>query len=217
MRMNQIPDPAIERLLHLLRFLERLDVQFITSSEIEEYTGWSSATVRKDISYLEGISAGTAGYEVGRLKEVIRETLGLTEGRRICIVGLGRLGSAFLNFTGFEQEGFHLVAGFDSSVNRVEILRSPVPLYPTYKMAEVISRFQIELALLCVPASEAQKSAEKLVAAGIRGILNFAPVVLTVPPTVAVENLYVVDGLRALTARLTSKKVTEPGIPGKNE
>jgi redox-sensing transcriptional repressor len=97
-----------------------------------------------------------------------------------------------------EFGGFELRAGFDTNVNRTEILKSPVPLYPAYKMGEVIGRFEIEIALLCVPAENAQAAAEKLAAAGIKGIVNFAPQVLTVPPSVAVRNVYVADELRAL-------------------
>ncbi|GHV77823.1 hypothetical protein AGMMS49942_26440 [Spirochaetia bacterium] len=122
--------------------------------------------------------------------------------RRLCVVGLGRLGSAYLNYRGFDSGEFELAAGFDTNVNRVEILKSPVPLYPAFKVPEVISRFGIELALLCVPADAAQAAAEKLAAAGIRGIVNFAPVVLQLPPEVAVRNVYIIDELRALAVTL---------------
>jgi redox-sensing transcriptional repressor len=115
---------------------------------------------------------------------------------------LGRLGSAYLNFDAYTEEGFELAAGFDSSVNRVEILKSPVPLFPMYKMAEVVSRFNIEMALLCVPGDAAQQAAEKLVAAGIRSIVNFAPVVLDLGPDVFVKNVYVVNELRSLAVKM---------------
>jgi redox-sensing transcriptional repressor len=118
------------------------------------------------------------------------------------VAGLGRLGSAYLNFQPFELGEFELAAGFDSNVNRVEILKSPVPLYPAYKIPEVVSRFAIEIALLCVPGGAAQASAEKLTAAGIRGIVNFAPVVLNLPPEIAVRNVYVTDELRALAVKI---------------
>jgi redox-sensing transcriptional repressor len=92
-------------------------------------------------------------------------------------------------------------------VNRVEILKSPVPLFPAHKMGEVVCRFGIEIALLCVPADAAQGAAEKLAAAGIRGILNFAPVILNLPGgddksgAVAVRNVYLADELRALSVQ----------------
>jgi redox-sensing transcriptional repressor len=119
------------------------------------------------------------------------------------VVGLGRLGSAYLNYRGFDTGGeFELAAGFDTNVNRVEILKSPAPLYPAFKMAEVISRFGIEMALLCVPADAAQGAAEKLAGAGIRGIVNFAPVALSLKPEIAVRNVYIIDELRALSVKM---------------
>lgn len=201
--MATIPEPSIERLLQLTRFLENCGAELLTSSEIEARTGWSSHTIRKDISYLGGELSSGSGYSTAALKAAIEAVLGLGEARKCCVVGLGRLGSAYLNFPGFEADGFKIVAGFDASVNRVEILQSPVTLYPSYKMGEVVSRFGIELALLCVPAAAAQAAADKLVAAGIKGIVNFAPAALSVPAGVTVRNVYVVDELRALSARLS--------------
>ncbi len=200
--MAQIPEPTVERLLQLTRVLENLSSPSITSGEIEARTGWSSHTIRKDISFLKGDLASSSGYGVLALRAAIRKALGMEEKRKFCVVGLGRLGSAYLNFPAFAEEDFELVAGFDSSVNRVEILKSPVPLYPAYKMGEVVARFKIELALLCVPAEAAQATADKLIAAGVKGIVNFAPIVLETPPAVAVRNVYVVDELRAVAAKI---------------
>jgi redox-sensing transcriptional repressor len=201
--MAQIPEPTKGRLLYLMRVLEKIETKQVTSHQIEALTGWSSFTVRKDVSYLDGNYGGTAqGYEPAALIQAIKKTLGLETRRRFCVVGLGRLGSAYLNLQPFHFGEFDLVAGFDISVNRVEILKSPVPLYPAYKMAEVIRRFSIEIAFLCVPDEAAQGAAEKLAAAGIRGILNFAPVVLTLDGEVTVRNVYVVDELRALSINL---------------
>lgn len=209
--MAEIPAPTIERLLQLTRVLEHCGVPTITSTEIEGRTGWSSHTIRKDISYLPGDLSSGAGYLTHALKDAIRDALGLSAGRNCCVVGLGRIGSAFLNFPGFAEEGFKVVAGFDSSVNRVEILPSAVPLYPSYKMGEVITRFKIELALLCVPAGTAQSAADKLFAAGVKGIVNFAPVALVAPEGIYVRNVYVVDELRALAAHISCANGDLPG------
>jgi redox-sensing transcriptional repressor len=203
--MVQIPGPAKERLLHLMRLLERGVKAPITSGEIEGFTGWASHTVRKDISYLGNgghAVGGSAGYDPEALALAIKNALGFNRPRRFCVVGLGRLGSAYLNVGSLNMGEFELSAGFDTNVNRVDILHSPVPLYPAYKMGEVIRRFGIEAALLCVPSGAAQGAAEKLAAAGIRGIVNFAPDALTVPPEVAVRNVYIVDELRELTIKM---------------
>jgi redox-sensing transcriptional repressor len=174
--MAHIPEPAKERLLYLMRLLEKNGAESpirITSAEVEQLTGWSSNTIRKDISCLGGFEGNAVGnndgYDPCQLVPVIRKALGLEGTHRCCVVGLGRLGSAYLNFAGFGDSGeFELAAGFDTNVNRVEILKSPVPLYPAYKMGEVITRFGIEMDLLCVPGDAAQGAAEKLAAAGIR-------------------------------------------------
>jgi redox-sensing transcriptional repressor len=214
-----IPAAAKERLLRILRFLEASQAasqaapQAITSTELEALTGWSRDTIRKDISYLaehpggEGEAMGTsAGYDPETLGPVIRRALGLDRRWKFCVVGLGRLGSAYLNAgTGddaLDYGEFELAAGFDTNVNRVEILNSPVPLFPAYKMPEVVSRLGIEIALLCVPAEAAQGAAEKCAASGIRGIVTFAPVALKLTGETAVRNVYVTDELRALAVTI---------------
>jgi redox-sensing transcriptional repressor len=207
--MEQIPAAAKERLLYLMRLLEHSDVRGpITSAQIEALTGWASHSVRKDISFLgaageAGNVGPSGGYEPEALVSLIKKALGLEKRRKFCVVGLGRLGSAYLNVPDLGDSEFELAAGFDSNVNRTEILKSPVPLYPAYKMGEVIGRFNIEIALLCVPAEAAQAAAERLAAAGIRGILNFAPVGITVPPAIAVRNVFLTDELRALTIKMS--------------
>ncbi|MDR2111440.1 MAG: CoA-binding protein [Spirochaetaceae bacterium] len=208
--MASIPDPAKERLLALMGLLEKGEPLPLTSNQIEALTGWSSHTIRKDISCLDGGGGSPSGYDPRILVPAIKKALGLDRRRRFCVVGLGRLGSAYLNFppaglglsAGVEGGEFELRAGFDINVNRVEILQSPAPLYPAYKMGDVIRRFDIEIALLCVPAGAAQAASEKLAASGIRGILNFAPVALKLPPKVAVRNVYLADELRALAVKM---------------
>jgi redox-sensing transcriptional repressor len=205
-----------------MRILEDSGKDHLTSAQIEGLTGWPSHTIRKDISFLgihgsdgeaEGAGEGLGGkagsqggYSPVVLAPAIRKALSLDRRRKFCILGLGRLGSAYLGMrpdAGFKfTGGFELAAGFDISVNRVEILRSPVPLYPAYKMGEVIGRFGIEIALLCVPPEAAQGAAEKLAAAGIRGILNFAPLALALPPEIAVRNVCLEDELCSLAIHM---------------
>jgi redox-sensing transcriptional repressor len=203
-----------------MRILEAAGDKPITSTRIEGLTGWSSHTIRKDISFLEAAEAveegfggqvrhgSPNGYVPSLLLPLIRHALSLDKKRRYCVVGLGRLGSAYLNQssrpwgTPPSEGGFELAAGFDISVNRLEILKSPAPLYPVYKMGEVIGRFGIEIALLCVPPEAAQQTAEKLTAAGIRGIINFTPTVLKLPPAVAVRDVCLEEELRALAVRI---------------
>jgi redox-sensing transcriptional repressor len=180
----------------------------VTSAQAERLTGWPRDTIRKDISRLHGAKeaaiGNSTGYDPTLLVPLIKKALGLDLRAKFCVVGLGRLGSAYLNFTPPELREFELAAGFDINVNRVEILKAAVPLYPAYKMVEVISRSDIEIALLCVPTKAAQEAAEKCAAAGIRGILNFAPVALSLSPEVAIRNVFVADELRNLAIKMRS-------------
>jgi redox-sensing transcriptional repressor len=231
---HSISVPAKERLLRLLQLMEKQaavgNFRSLTSAQVEHITGWPRDTIRKDISCLSAAAGaranlgaaangesgtsigGCAGYEPEILMPLIKKALGLDRKRKFCVVGLGRLGSAYLNLTPPELAEFELAAGFDSNVNRVEILRSPAPLYPAYKMAEVISRFGIEIALLCVPAGAAQATAEKCAAAGVRGILNFAPVALSLPPGITVRNVYITDELRSLAIMLKNSAVSNGAL-----
>jgi redox-sensing transcriptional repressor len=204
-KVSDISAPAKERLLQLMKLLENhaaAENGPVTSAQVEQLTGWSREIIRKDISCLGGAIGSSAGYEPQALIPLIKKALRLDRSRKFCVVGLGRLGSAYLNFAPAELGEFELAAGFDTNVNRVEILKAYAPLYPAYKMAEVISRFCIEIALLCVPAASAQAAAEKCAAAGVTGILNFAPLPLSLPPEVAVRNVFVADELRNLVIRM---------------
>jgi len=204
---QEISGPSRKRLLQFLHLLEKHTAESsspINSARMEQLTGWPRDTIRKDISCLDGILGKNAGYEPNLLMSLIKKALGLDRRRKFCVVGLGRLGSAYLNSAPPLLAEFELAAGFDSNVNRVEILQSPVPLYPAYKMAEIIGRFGIEIALLCVPAEEAQAAAEKCAAAGIKGIINFAPAVLSLPGEITVNNVYLTDALRSLTIQMRS-------------
>ncbi len=221
-----IPKPTAERLSLLARLLEQRAARgkAISSAEIEQLTGWPSHTIRKDISALAQQLADdsgepgdkpdtdfstTSGYDPAKLASAIRTALGFSdETRKCCIVGLGRLGSAFLEYSGFHGSSFELVAGFDSNVNRIEILKADFPLYPTFKMKDVIARLGVRYAILCVPPAQAQATADKLVESGIAGIVNFTPSILSVPHGIEVENVSVIDALGSLTARLAATKAS---------
>ena len=164
---------AIGRLLHISRLLDQQEEPVISSSVLEKITGYTSDSIRKDISLLEGDFSSNAGYKKEALSLAIKEKLGLLRERICCI-----------------------------DVNRLEILQADFPLYPTFKMKEVIPRLNIEYAVLCVPPREAQKAADKLADCGIKGIVNYAPVALHLPKGVQVENLYVSDALNSLAARI---------------
>lgn len=153
--------------------------------------------MRYDLSFLEVPAGAKNGYDVQSLKQGIRQALG-SEGciqKKCCVVGLGRLGAALLDDGIFEGSDFKICAGFDSSVNRVELLRSSFELYPASRIESVCQQQKIQYAFLCCPNAEVEKMVQRLVNAGIKGIVNYTTAVFPVPPTVKVQNVSPVTAL----------------------
>ncbi|MFP4416086.1 MAG: redox-sensing transcriptional repressor Rex [Chitinivibrionales bacterium] len=172
-----LPKPVVTRLCTLYRLLAELAAQgrkTVSSTELSGMLGVSAYSIRKDIAHLGEIGTVGAGYEIAILTDAIAGRLNLAIDRNCCIVGLGRLGSAVLDSDRFQHSGFRIVAGFDSSINRLETLRTDISLYPAYQIAEIVAQRRIELGIIAVPAPAAQQTAERLIEGGVRGILNFS-------------------------------------------
>ena len=200
--MKEIPRPSKRRLVLLKRLLSEYEEKTITSQKIESLTGWSAAVVRRDI-YLLNIHCGASnGYKVCELKASLDELMDSdSQEQKCCIVGLGRMGQALLDNTELQSSPFRIVAGFDSNVNRTEVLRSVFPLHPTTILESVIQSEKIEYAILSVEKEEAQPIATRLSSCGIKGIVNYTPCVLTVPHNVEVENVCLLTALETLCAQ----------------
>lgn len=203
---KELPIPTIARLCMVFRLCDELQLQgqtSISSTGMGKRLGVAAHTVRKDLNCLGEVGNAGSGYDVARLRQCLAQTLGFNQTYQACIVGLGRLGSALLEYDRFGPCGFSIKAGFDANVNRVETIRTDIKVYPAYEMADVIRREGIELAMMTVPAGAAQEVATKLVDAGIKGIVNFAPVVLdTGDAKVVVRNMNVVNEMRILASLL---------------
>ncbi len=194
--MSVIPERSRRRLVLLLEVLDAWQKPRITSREVGAMLGCKDSLVRHDFSFLDVGRGVSNGYDVRSLKDGVKKVLGLLPGvvdeaveRRVCVVGLGRLGSAFLDDGIFFGRGFKVVAGFDSSVNRLELMRSVFELYPASRIESVVPQHKIEYAILCCSEEESAKMAGRLVNAGIKGIVNFTNSVISVPRTVKVENV----------------------------
>ena len=199
--MQEIPEPSKRRLVLLSRLLTDRAVKNITSVQIESLTGWSANLVRKDISLL-GVKCGASnGYKVQELKEALDKALGTgSEKQKCCIVGLGRMGQVLLDNAELEESAFKIVAGFDSNVNRTEVLRSVFPLHPTTMLESVIKEEGISWAILTVNSEEAQELATRLAVCGIKGIVNYTPCILSLQKEVAIENVCLLTALETLVA-----------------
>lgn len=213
--MQKISEPTRKRLVELAQILRQIDVQRITSVQLEEMTLWSSSLIRKDISSL-GYSKGVSnGYDVKELLEKICLCLGIAKDEedsksrgilhKCCIVGLGKLGAALLENSIFNNTGFSVIAGFDANVNRTEILSASFPLYPASKMNVIIPQNQIEYGILTVSNESAQSMAERMISCGIKGIVNYTSTKLLVPKNVAVENVSPITAMNNLNAKLSLK------------
>lgn len=180
---DKIPEATLIRLTQIYRALSRVirfedDVVRLSSSQIADLIGTTSHTIRKDISCLGEVGNSGKGYDVQRLYDFLAEKLGLSVDRKTAVVGLGKIGTALMEYGRFSNVGFDLKAGFDADTNRVDTIVTDIPVYPAYDIAEIIAREKIELAFLTTPAGGAEKSVERLVEGGIKGIVNFSPITL---------------------------------------
>jgi len=178
---------TVNRLSLYLRRLEALaaeGVKTVSSGQLGEDLGVSDAQVRKDLAYLGHLGYPGVGYYPQELIGVIRRTLGLDHDWAVVLIGAGNLARALLKYRGFQQQGFRIVAVFDADPNKVGERLDELTVTPMSSLAETIARHQAQLGIIAVPAPAAQSVADELAAAGIRGILNFAPAVLRLPPQV---------------------------------
>ena len=205
--MKPIPSPSKRRLVLLKQLLCDYQEKTITSQKIESIAGWSAAVIRRDISLLDIKCGASNGYKVQELRVSLNRMLNNSQSEQRCIiVGLGRLGQVLMDSRDIQESSFKLVAGFDSNVNRTEVLRSSFPLHPTTMLNSVIKSQGISYAILTTDAEEAQDMATKLAECGIKGIVNYTPCVLTVPSSVSVENVSLLTSLETLSINSSSQK-----------
>lgn len=201
-----IPPLTIQRLPLYLRCLIQLQsqrVDVVSSERIAELAGTNAAQVRKDFSYLGEFGVRGLGYEVDSLVVHLSRWLGLQRTRNVAIIGYGRLGAALQGYGGLQDRGFLVRAVFDSDADKVGMsVSGGITVESMNRFAEVAKENDIELAIVTVPASAAQGIAEKVVAAGVKGILNFAPQRLELPSDVAVRQADLAAELQILSYHL---------------
>jgi redox-sensing transcriptional repressor len=187
----EIPRKAIYRLSVYLRCLQRLkanDIRTVSSEALAKAARVKSTQLRKDLTYFGQFGTRGLGYDVEQLSKMISDLLGTTSLQPVILVGVGNLGLALLTYRGFEQEGFEIVAAFDADTRKRDKVAN-VPLYAMDRIEEIVTKHNVRMAIITVPAAAAQEVANSLIDAGITGILNFAPIVLHVPDEVIVNNV----------------------------
>lgn len=189
---GEIPRKAIYRLSVYFRGLQRLKangIQTVSSDALAKAAGVKPTQLRKDLTYFGQFGTRGLGYDVEQLSQMISDLLGTTHLQPVILVGVGNLGLALLSYRGFAQEGFEIAAAFDIDTGRKRSKDLPMPFYSMDELRNFVSRNNVKMAILTVPAAAAQEVANTLIAAGITGILNFAPIVLAAPEDVTVNNV----------------------------
>lgn len=205
--MKKISESAVRRLSLYLRFLQEADaagVETISSTELARRGGATSAQVRKDLSLFGSFGKRGTGYSVRDLVEEIRAILGLRRRWRVALVGAGKLGSALSSYRDLEARGFRIAAVFDSDPAKVGQRWGEVTVEADEVMEQVLRGQEIDIAIVAVPADAAQGVVDRVVRAGVRAILNFAPVRLRVPAAVTLRNMDVALELEGLSFALAA-------------
>jgi redox-sensing transcriptional repressor len=188
----EIPRKTIYRLSIYLRCLARLHengIGTVSSEALSKAAGVKPTQLRKDLAYFGTFGTRGLGYDVTDLFKKISEELGTSRLQPVILVGVGHLGLALVSYRGFEKEGFEIVAAFDADPRRKRDKEIKQPIYGMDELPEFVKNQNVKMAILTVPAAAAQEVANALVAAGVVGILNFSPIVLSVPEEVMVNNV----------------------------
>jgi redox-sensing transcriptional repressor len=201
-RIRHIPEATVARLPVYLRSLAELvdeKIATVSSERLAEMAGVNAAKVRKDLSYLGSYGTRGVGYDVEYLLFQMSRELGLTQDWPVAIVGLGRLGQALANYVGFGERGFPIVALCDADPSVVGTELHNVVVRHVDELPEIAADHGISIGIIATPASAAQDVADRLVAAGVTSILNFAPTVINVPAEVSLRKVDLAVELQILS------------------
>ncbi|HTQ50059.1 MAG TPA: redox-sensing transcriptional repressor Rex [Candidatus Acidoferrales bacterium] len=187
-----IPRKTIYRLSIYLRCLARLrekGISTVSSEALAQAAGVKPTQLRKDLAYFGTFGTRGLGYDVADLSKKIADELGTSRLQPVILVGAGHLGLALLSYRGFGKEGFEIVAAFDADPRRQRDKKVRQPILGMSQLPDFVRDHGVKMSILTVPAAAAQEVANQLVAVGIMGILNFAPIPLSVPEEVMVNNV----------------------------
>ena len=207
--MKRIADSTVRRLSAYLRFLEDFEQRgslTISSEELAKQGGTTSAQVRKDLSFFGSFGKRGLGYSVPELASQLREILGLGREWRVIIVGAGKIGAALAQYRGFRQRGFTILAAYDINHDKIGRRLEDIPIRDMAELETDIARERPDIAVLTVPGEEAQVVVDRVVEAGIKAILNFAPTQLHAPADVAIKTVNMAMELEGLSFALTNRE-----------
>jgi redox-sensing transcriptional repressor len=206
--VKRIADSTVRRLSAYLRFLEDFEgrgLSTISSDELARRGGTTSAQVRKDLSFFGSFGKRGLGYSVPVLAGQLRDILGLSREWRVIIIGAGKIGAALVAYRGFRQRGFHILAAYDTNREKVGSLLEGIRVRDIASLEKDVAKEQPDIAVVTVPSENAQAVVDRVVRAGIKAILNFAPTQLQVPPDVTVKTVNMAMELEGLSFALTNR------------
>jgi redox-sensing transcriptional repressor len=204
-----IPKAVVNRLSLYLRELQHLirnGKETTSSTQLGKVLGFTDAQVRKDLAYFGQFGHPGVGYRCHELISAIKSILGTDRNWPVAMIGLGNLGQALLGYRGFQNQGFDLVAGFDTDERLINREFGKLSVFHLDRFEEITQDRGIKLAIIAVPAAAAQQVAEHAVAAGVEGVLNFAPVTLTLPPHISVVGVDLTIELEQLTFAVVNSR-----------
>lgn len=212
-RIETPPDVVIRRLplyARSLRYLLQEGIASVSSQELGDRINVTAAQIRKDLSYFGEFGKQGIGYDVEKLLNQIERILGLTQEWPVALVGIGHLGEAIARYEGFRSQGIRIAALFDSDTAKINTVIGGMAIMGDDQISGVIREQGIKLAIVAVPAARAQEVADRLVEAGVRALLNYAPVVIQVPDGVWVRHIDPVAVLHSMTYYLAREENREP-------
>lgn len=211
---STVPKVVVSRLSLYLRELQRLQSsgqETISSGQLGTLLGFSDAQVRKDLGFFGQFGYPGVGYRCEELIRAMRDILGTNHPWPVAMIGVGNLGQALLGYRGFGRQNFSIVAAFDADPAKVGQTIQGITIQPLDALAATVKQKGIRLGMIVVPGPQAQPVADRLVAAGVEGIVNFAPVMLTLPPEVQVVGVDLAIELEQLSFAVTNKLAKPAG------
>lgn len=205
---SRVPQPTIERLstyLQCVRGLQADNIAMASSSEIAARTGINAAQLRKDLSYFGEFGTPGLGYDVAALEEHLSRIMGLDVTHDVLLVGAGNLGAALASYMGWRQRGFRIVAAFDTDEKKIGGQLANCTINHVDDIAKINAALKAEIGVVAVPRSAAQDVVDKLVAGGVKSVLNFAPTGILVRPGIIVRNVDLTSQLEVLSYYLRMK------------
>ena len=206
--VKRIAESTVRRLSIYLRFLEEFEergLSTVSSEELARRGGTTSAQVRKDLSFFGSFGKRGLGYSVPELSSALRDILGLGREWRVVIVGAGKIGAALAQYRGFRQRGYAILAVYDSNPEKIGRSLEGIEIRDIARFESDVAAERPEIAVIAIPGEGAQEVLDRIVRAGIKAVLNFAPVQLHAPPDVTVRSVNMAMELEGLSFALTNR------------